>query len=89
MFNKIRNIHVIGNKLISLTFYNPAPDNIVDVFKSLLISDWYDPMFSNYEKMAKSTTFSAPFLCSSLPPDTKILRPGISYKVKQLTSTTI
>ena len=32
--------------------------------------------------MAKSTTFSAPFLRSSLPPDTKILRPRILLRVK-------
>ena len=32
--------------------------------------------------MATSTTFSAPFLRSLLPPDTKILRPRISYRVK-------
>ena len=32
--------------------------------------------------MATSTTFSAPFLHSSLPPDTKILIPIISFRVK-------
>ena len=32
--------------------------------------------------MAKSTTFSALFLGSSLPPDTKILRPSISFRVE-------
>ena len=32
--------------------------------------------------MAKPTTFSAPFLCSSLPTDTKILRPSIYFRAK-------
>ena len=32
--------------------------------------------------MAKSTTFSAPFLRSSLPPDTKISRPKIYFRVQ-------
>ena len=32
--------------------------------------------------MEKSTTFSAPFLRSSLPLDTKILRPRIYFRVK-------
>ena len=43
--------------------------------------DWCYSIFSNYDQMEKSTTFSAPFLCSSLPPDTKILRPRISFRV--------
>ena len=51
--------------------------------KSPLVSDWYDSIFSNYETMAKSTTFSAPFLRSSLPPDTKILCPGIYFRVNK------
>ena len=38
--------------------------------------------FSKYEKMATSTTFSAPFLRSLLPPDTKIFRPRIFLRVK-------
>ena len=33
--------------------------------------------------MAKSTTFSAKQLRSSFPPDTKILRPRISFRVKK------
>ena len=33
--------------------------------------------------METSTTFSAPFLLSSLPPDTKMLRPRIYFKLKR------
>ena len=32
--------------------------------------------------MVTSTTFSAPFLLSLLPTDTKILRPRISFRIK-------
>ena len=38
--------------------------------------------FSNYEKMATSTTLSAPFLCYLIPTDTKILRTRISFMIK-------
>ena len=43
--------------------------------------DWYDSIFSNYEKMVKSTTFSVSFLCYSFPPDTKTLRTRIYFRV--------
>ena len=33
--------------------------------------------------MGKSTTFGAPFLYSSFPPDTKIIHPMISFRVKK------
>ena len=69
-------------KLISIPTKPPTPDHIGDVVKRPLISEWYDSIFSNNEKMETSTTFSAPFLSSSLPPDTKILRPIISFMVK-------
>ena len=32
--------------------------------------------------MGKFITFSAQYLCSSFPPDTKILRPRITFRVK-------
>ena len=38
--------------------------------------------------MATSTTFSASFLLSLLPPDTKILKHRIYFRVKKLTLTT-
>ena len=81
-FNQIRHIEETGNKLISPPIKSPTPDHIGDVVKIPLISDWYDSTFSNDEKMGKSTTFSAPFLRSSLPPDTKILQPRIYFRVK-------
>ena len=36
----------------------------------------------NYDKMSKYTSFSALFLRFSLPPETKILRTGISFMLK-------
>ena len=68
--------------MISLPTKHPTPHHIGDVVKSHIISDWLDSVFSNDEKMAKSTTSSAQFLCSSLSPDTKIIRPWISFRVK-------
>ena len=78
-------IQAIGNKLINLPTKNPKPDHIGYVFKITLISDWYDSICSNYEKMEKYTTFSAPFLRSLLPPNTKIHRPRIYFRVKKTT----
>ena len=71
------------NKLISLPTKNPTPDHIVDLVKSPLRSECYDSIFWNYEKMVVSKTFRAQFLRSLLPPDTKILRPRISLRVKK------
>ena len=50
--------------------------------KSPLIYAWRESIFSNDEKMAKPTTFSAPFLHYSLPPDTKIPRPRICFRLR-------
>ena len=82
IFNKIRHIQVIGNKIFSLSTKNPTPDHIKDVVKSPLRFEWHDSIFSNYEKMTTSTTFSALFLRSLLPPETKILIPRIYFRVK-------
>ena len=87
IFNQIRHIQAIGNKLSSPPTTPPTPDHIEDVFNRPLRSEWYHSIFSNYEKMATSTTFSAPFLRSLLPPDAKILRPRIYVWVKKLTLT--
>ena len=55
-------------KLISIPTKPPTPDHIGDVVKRPLISEWYDSIFSIYEKVAPPTTLSAPFLRSLLPP---------------------
>ena len=69
-------------KLISLPTKPPTSYHIVDLFKSNVRSYWYDSIFSNYDKIANYTTSSAPFLRSSFPAYTKILRPGIYFRVK-------
>ena len=56
--------------------------HIDDIVKIPLRSDWYDSTFSNDERMEKSTTFSAPFISSSLRPDTNILCPRIYFGMK-------
>ena len=50
MFNKITHIQAIGNKLISLPKKPPTQDHIGDVVKVPLIYEWYDSIFSNYDK---------------------------------------
>ena len=69
--------------MISLPTESPTKDHIGYVAKSPLMYDWYDSIFPNDEKMAKSTTLSEPFLPSSLPPVTKITIPRIYFWVKK------
>ena len=82
IFNQIRYIQEIGNKIISLLKKSSTPDHIGDVINSPLRSDWCVSIFSDCKKMEKFTTFGTPFLRSSLPPDTKILLPRISFRSK-------
>ena len=83
-FNKIRHIREIVNKLISLPKNLPAPDHIGDVVKIPLRAEWYDSIFTNYEEMDKSTTLITKFLCSLIPPETKLLYPRIYFGVKEI-----
>ena len=71
IFNKIRHIKAIVDKLISITKNNPTTYHIGDVFKISLHTEWYDSIFSNDEKMAKLTKLSATFACSLLQPEKK------------------
>ena len=80
----IRYIQAISDKIISLPTRTSTPDNIGDVVNIPLRSEWYNSIFSNYEKMATPKTSSAPFLCSSLPPDKIIIRTRISFRVNNL-----
>ena len=61
IFNQIRHIQDIGKTLISLPTKPPTPDYIGDLFKSPLRYEWYDSIFSNYDKITTSTTSSTPF----------------------------
>ena len=59
IFNKIRHIKEVGNKLISLPKKPQTPDHIGDLINNPLRYECYDLIFTNDEKMAKSTIFSA------------------------------
>ena len=83
IFNQIRHIQAIWNKLINLPGKTPTPDHIGDIVKSPIGYNWYDSIFANNEKMLKSNTFSAPFIRSSLPPDTKIIHLRISFRMEK------
>ena len=59
----------------------PTPDHIGDVVNCLLRDKRYDPIFTNYDIMEISTTFSAPFLYSSLTSEAKIIHPRIYFGI--------
>ena len=56
--------------------------HIDGVVKIPLRDEWYDAIFTDYDNMEKSTTFNAPFISSSLPPNTKILHTMIYFRLK-------
>ena len=72
IFNQIRQIQATGGKISSPPTKTLTLVYIGDMFKSPLIDEWYNSIFTNYEEMEKSTTFSAQFLRSALSPETKI-----------------
>ena len=84
-FNQIRFrpiVDAVANKLISTPIKPDTPEHIGQIVNSPHKPEWTEAIFENYEKMHRSSTFSAPFLRSDLPPGTKVLRPRISFKVK-------
>ena len=83
IFNQTIYIQEIEINKISLPTKLPTPYHIGDVVKITLRSEWYHSTLTNYEKMSKSITLSAPFLRSSIPPDTKILDQRISFKLNK------
>ena len=82
IFNQIRQIKAISGKLTSLTTKPPTPDHIDDLVKSPLKAELCDSIFTNYEERERYTTSSAPFIRSLISPETKILPPRISFRVK-------
>ena len=74
----------MGNTPIIITMKPQALDNIGYAVNSLLRSECYESTLAKYDKMEKFTTFSSPFLRSSLPPDRKIICPRISFRVKKI-----
>ena len=76
IFNQIRHIQAIGNKVIII---NPTQYYMVDVVNIPLRYECCDSIL-NYNKMATPTKFSAQSLCSLLPTNKKVLRLRISLK---------
>ena len=65
----------------TLKYARPELDHIGDLVKSYPIYDFPYSIFSNEDKMGKSATISASFICYLLTPGTKILGPRIYFKV--------
>ena len=84
--NQIRHIKEICNILLRIPKKPTTPYHINDVLKIPLRSKWYESILEYYNKMTRSTTFSAPFLRYSFPTETKILRPRISFRFKSTDS---
>ena len=68
IINQIRYIHAIGNKIISVSTKPKTPDHIGYVVNITLRFEWYNSIFSKYNKIVTSTTFSALFSSSLIPP---------------------
>jgi hypothetical protein len=71
-----------GLKVVSLPDCPMAPAHIGQLSSNPLASDWKEAVFDNYSKMQCTGTWSAPLLRSSIPPGKAILRPRISFHVK-------
>ena len=82
IFNQIKHIRAINNKLISLPTKPPTPYHTGDVVRSSLRLECSKSIFDNYENMVIFTSFSATLKRSLLPLGKKILRPRISFRVK-------
>jgi hypothetical protein len=75
-----------GVKVISLPNCPVAPQHIGQLSSNPLISDWKEAIFNNYLKMQQTGTWSAPILRSSIPSHKSLLRPRISFHVKDTTT---
>ena len=58
--------------VLVLTTNPPTPDHIGNVVKIPLRDELHDSIFTNFDKMEESNTFSAPFQHSLLPLGKKI-----------------
>ena len=68
--------------MVSLPSKPKKTDLMCDVVNIPLRAEWHDLTLANYELIAKSIKFIAPYEGSLLPPITKILRPITSFRVK-------
>jgi hypothetical protein len=60
--------------------YTPA--HIGNLKNNPYYAEWKEALFKNYTKMLSSGTWSAPVLCSLVPPTKTILPPRVTFKVK-------
>jgi hypothetical protein len=72
----------IVNTIISTPTKPSAPAHIGELKHNLYYAEWKEALFKNYTKMLNSGTWSAPILCSLVPPSKTILTPGASFKLK-------
>ncbi len=72
----------VGMKVLSLPTRPDAPSHFGQLSHNPLQNDWMEALFDNYDKMARTGTWSAPMLRSLLPPSQQILRPRVSFRVK-------
>jgi hypothetical protein len=71
-----------GLKVITLPDRPTAPNHIGQLSSNPLISDWKEAIFDNFTKMQRTGTWSAPLLCTLILSHKQILRPRISFRVK-------
>ena len=69
---------------ISLPEKPDTPKNIVDIKRSQLKAEWKLSLFENYSKNAKALAFTAPFPRELLPPNARILKSVLAFRVKTL-----
>ena len=72
----------ITNRIFQLPTKPDTPLHIGQEIKSPLRSEWLDSIFTNYEKMITTGTWGRIMHKKHVPPNQKIIRPRISFKVK-------
>ena len=70
------------HKVVESAIKPEVPLHIGIALKSPFRSEWIEATFGGYDKMHRSSTFSRPFLRSSLPPNSLILSPRLSFEVR-------
>ena len=78
-----------SNRIIQSPICPSTPAHIGQMIRSPFKAEWTDAIFENYDKMWTTGAWSKPFLRTTLPTDSKILRPRQVFKLKhtELTDT--
>jgi hypothetical protein len=72
----------VGMRVLSLPSRPTAPSHFGQLSTDPFRNEWLEALFDNYDKMARTGTWSAPILHSDLPITQQILRPRVSFRVK-------